>query len=130
MSDSGLPASGSAPAALDPATVRELRRAQAEYDNPSFIGQLVALYRTNAPSRIDQIRHAVASRDGATLGRVAHTLKSNCSMLGATVMADLCAALEERGDKSAFDGAAALVAALDEQLPRVLAALDDLLENG
>ena len=114
---------------LDPATIAQLRRAQAEYGNPSFIRQLVGIYQANAPARVAGIRDAIAARDAATLERVAHTLRSNCAMLGALEMAARCAAIEAHGAAAAFTEAAATAAGLDSELTRVLAALDDLLKG-
>ena len=75
--------------ALDSSVVAGLQRAQIEFGNPEFIAQLVALFQANAPARLARIREAVAAHDGATLGHTAHTLKSNCGMLGARTLAAL-----------------------------------------
>jgi len=108
---------------LDPETVAELRRAQQHCDNPTFIRQLVDLFHQNAPARMVQLREAVARRDAMTLERAAHTLKSNCSMLGAMKMADACARLEEAGGRSAFDEARRVLEDAETEFPRVLEAV-------
>lgn len=113
---------------LDPATVAELRKAQIEYGNPEFIRQLVEIYRANAPKRIEQIRTSIAARDARTLTLVAHTLKSNCAMLGAVAMAQWCARLESCGENSTFDAADAFLAEVDTEFVRVLSALAHLLD--
>jgi HPt (histidine-containing phosphotransfer) domain-containing protein len=112
---------------LDPHTIAELRRARDEYGNPLLIRQLVEIYRTNAPKRIAQFREAIAGADAKMLGLVAHTLKTNCAMLGATGMAAMCATLEEYGEKATFDGATALLEAVESEFEKVLAALAQLL---
>lgn len=112
--------------ALDPATIAELQRVQQEYGNPEFIAQLVALFRANAPARLAHIREAVAARNGATLGHLSHTLKSNCGMLGATQLAEICTRLEAYGDAAACDDAAALVDDAEAELVRVLRELEEL----
>ena len=141
---------------LDPDTITELRRAKADYGNPLLIRQLVEIYRANAPKRIEQLHSAIASGDARSLGLVAHTLKTNCAMLGAIGMAALCATLEQRGDKAALeqksdkatlerdggsatlgqdagkatlDDAAGVLAKLEAEFGRVLAALAQLLEE-
>ena len=111
---------------LDPGIVAELRRAEQHYDNPTFIRQLVDLVRQNAPARMVQLREAVAGRDAMTLERAAHTLKSNCSMLGAMKMADACARLEEAGGRSAFDEARRVLEEAEAEFPRVLEAVAEL----
>jgi len=110
---------------LDASTVAQLRQAQVDYGNPQFIGQLVGIYKKNAPGRVAEIGQAIAARDATRLAHVAHTLKSNCSMLGALRMAAVCNTLEDKGDAADFDGAAALLSDLETELPRVLAALDE-----
>jgi HPt (histidine-containing phosphotransfer) domain-containing protein len=112
--------------ALDPAIVAELRRAQQEVGNPEFIAQLVALFRTNAPARLAHIREAVAARNGAPLGHTSHTLKSNCGLLGARRLAEICARLEAFGDAAACADAAALVDDAEAELARVLRELEEL----
>jgi HPt (histidine-containing phosphotransfer) domain-containing protein len=112
---------------LDPGTIAELRRARVEFDKPLLVRQLVEIYRANAPKRIEQLRGAVAGGDARTLTLVAHTLKTNCAMLGATGMAAMCATLEEYGDRGVFDDAAAVLTRVEAEFERVLAALAQLL---
>ena len=111
---------------LDPNTVGQLRQAQVDCDNPQFMAQLVGIYKKNAPGRVEEIRQAIAARDAAKLAHVAHTLKSNCSMLGALQMAKVCNSLEDLGDAANFDGTDALLADLEAELPRAIAAVDEL----
>jgi HPt (histidine-containing phosphotransfer) domain-containing protein len=58
---------------------------------------------------------------------VAHTLKTNCAMLGATAMAAMCATLEQYGDQATFDDAVAVFGRVETEFERVLAALTQLL---
>jgi len=118
MPDEGL--------ALDPAAIDSLRQLAAESENDLFIGQLVALFAANAPARLESIRQAIAARDAATLERETHTLKSNCSMLGAMRMAGPCQELELMGGRGAFDEAAALLPAAAEEFDRVARAVAGL----
>ncbi len=104
---------------LDPSAIDSLRQLAAGSENGLFIGQLIALFATNAPARLDSIREAIAARDGATLERAAHTLKSNCSMLGAQRMAGHCQSLELMGGRQAFDEAAALLPVATAEFARV-----------
>ncbi|MEI6669508.1 MAG: Hpt domain-containing protein [Acidobacteriota bacterium] len=114
---------------LDPDTIAELRRTKAEYRNPLLIRQLVTIYRTNAPKRVEQLRHAVANADVKELALVAHTLKTNCAMLGALKMAALCATLEESADNGVVDDAARVLAQVEDEFARVLAALTRMLAD-
>ena len=112
---------------LNADTIAELRKATVECRNPLLLRQLVEIYRTNAPKRIDQLRGAIAGGDARTLGLVAHTLKTNCAMLGATAMAAMCATLEAYGESATFNNAAAALALVEGEFERVLAALAQLL---
>ncbi|MCX6544984.1 MAG: Hpt domain-containing protein [Acidobacteria bacterium] len=112
---------------LDPGTITELRRARDECRTPLLIRQLVEIYRSNAPKRIEQLRSAIAGGDARMLAVGAHTLKTNCAMLGAAGMAAMCATLEEFGDHGTLDDAAAVLTQVESEFERVLAALAQLL---
>jgi HPt (histidine-containing phosphotransfer) domain-containing protein len=112
---------------LDPTTIAELRKASADFGNPLLVRQLVNIYRTNAPRRIAQLRNAIAAGDAKTVGLVAHTLRTNCAMLGATAMAARCTTLEAYGERAALTDAAAVLAEAEVEFEKVLAALERLL---
>jgi HPt (histidine-containing phosphotransfer) domain-containing protein len=112
---------------LDAEVVAELRRLDTDSSGTSFLVQLVLLFQTNAPGRMTQIRAAIADRHDETLGRVAHTLKSNCSMLGALRMAEYCDQLETMGERLDFESAAALLPAAEEEFANVAKAVDELV---
>jgi len=112
---------------LDAETVAELRRLDSDSRGTSFLVQLVLLFQTNAPGRMTQIRAAITERHDETLGHVAHTLKSNCSMLGALRMADYCDKLETMGERQDFESAAALLPAAEEEFAKVAKAVDELV---
>lgn len=113
---------------LDPDVIAGLEQLGLESGNVTFISQLVELFRTNAPARLDGIAKAVADRDGRSLESLAHTLKSNCAMLGATRMAVYCRDLEAMGERQAFDEAAALLPVAAEEFARVARAVSALRE--
>ena len=114
---------------LDSGMITELRKAKVEYGNPLLLRQLIEIYRTNAPKRIEQLRGAIAVGDAGMIGLIAHTLKTNCAMLGATAMAAMCATLEECGDKATFDDAVAGLTQVEAEFERVDAALAQLLSE-
>lgn len=108
---------------LDPAIVADLRRARDAFGNPEFIHQLVGLFQTGTPGKLDRVRDALAVGDAATVGQVAHALTSNCGMLGASSMAAACARMEEAASRGDLASAAAAFQEASQQLPAVLAAL-------
>ena len=111
---------------LDPATVADLRRAQDAFGNPDFIRQLVALFQSGTPGKLDKVRDALAAGDAATVERIAHALTSNCGMLGASRMAAAAARMERAASKGDLASAAAAYQDASQQLPAVIAALSQL----
>jgi HPt (histidine-containing phosphotransfer) domain-containing protein len=111
---------------LDPAVVAELRRTQAAFGNPAFISQLLGLFRTRAPGKMDQIREAFAAGDAAAIEQGAHALRSSCGMLGAMGMASAFATMEEAALRADLTAAATAVQDAERELPRVLQALSEV----
>lgn len=111
---------------LDPTIVADLRRARDAFGNPEFISQLVELFQSGTPGKLDRVRDALAAGDGATVGHVAHALTSNCGMLGASRMAAACARMEEAASRGDLASAAAAHQEASQQLPGVLHALSQL----
>jgi HPt (histidine-containing phosphotransfer) domain-containing protein len=75
---------------------------------------------------MERIRHALTAGDAAAVREVAHTLKSNCGMLGATRMADACAQMEDAAARADLAAAADAFIEAEQQLPSVFAALSTL----
>jgi HPt (histidine-containing phosphotransfer) domain-containing protein len=111
---------------LDPAVVAELYRAQDAYGNPAFVRQLVALFRANTPGKMNRIREAIAAQDAGVIEQVAHTLKTNCGMLGARRMAEACARMEDAASRADLTATAAAMEEAERQFPDVLEALSGL----
>ena len=111
---------------LDPAVVAELRRAQGAFGNPEFIRQLAGLFLANTPGKMDRLREAITAGDAAAIREVAHALKSNCGMLGATRMAAACALMEDAAARADLAAAALAFEDASLQLPTVLKALSTL----
>ncbi len=111
---------------LDSTTIESLRRLQEESANPEFLRQLVQIFKTNAPKRLEQIRAAILARDGRLLEHAAHTLKSNCSMLGASRMAAYCFALEGHGERGEFEDARLVMERAEGEFLRVMGEVDAL----
>lgn len=111
---------------LDPAVVADLRRAQDAFGNPAFIRDLVELFRSRTPGKLDQVREALAAGDAASVEQVAHALRSSCGMLGASRMAAAAARMEEAAARGDLAAAAAAFQDTEEQMPGVLEALSAL----
>ncbi|MCU0249929.1 MAG: Hpt domain-containing protein [Vicinamibacterales bacterium] len=111
---------------LDPAVVAELRRAQDAFGKPEFVRQLAGLFLASAPGKMDRIRQAFTAGDAAAIRELAHALKSNCGMLGATRMAGACALMEGAAARADLAAAAAAFRDVERDVPGVLHALSTL----
>jgi CheY-like chemotaxis protein/HPt (histidine-containing phosphotransfer) domain-containing protein len=65
--------------------------------DPAFLREIVTIFLEDTPQHLRDLREAAAARESATLVRVAHTLKSSSSYLGARRLAELCEDLERAG---------------------------------
>jgi len=111
---------------LDPAVVAELRRAQEDFGNPEFIQELVGLFRTRTPEKLDRIRRALDAGDAVAVREVAHSLRSNCGMLGAMAMSGACARMEDAAARGDLAAAGEAFQEAEQHLPLVLEALSAL----
>ncbi len=92
-----------------------------EFDDAdrSMTREVIALFVSDAPRRVQDVSQAYEATDSAALSRAAHALKGAASNVGASALADACFALEQ----ACLDGAlpqdvskqVALVAALSCQ---------------
>lgn len=123
-SQQGLQAAPIAPDAaaapeLDPQQVAMLRGLR----KGALLPQLLRTYGDQVPQQLAGMAAAAAAGDVATLGGVAHSLKSASYSIGATRMGDLCAAIEtaaRQGDNSqGTSQCAALAAAWDRLQPEL-----------
>lgn len=78
---------------IDPAALDELR--SLERDNPGFLRDIVHQFlEEDAPARLAAIRAAYDGAELAQVGREAHGLKNSCSVVGASLMRDICQEIE------------------------------------
>lgn len=106
--------------------VAGLRAAEEDLANPTLIRDLVGLFRKRTPEKLERIRQALAAGDAATVREVAHSLRSNCGMLGAMELAAACGRLEDASARADLQDAAAAFADIEFQLPAVVSALSAL----
>lgn len=89
-----------------------LGRLAEELGNRTIVVTLVETYLTELPERVDELIGAVAAADREVACRVAHTLKSTSSMLGAPLLAELAAEVEQASADAAPDTLVKLVESL------------------
>jgi HPt (histidine-containing phosphotransfer) domain-containing protein len=75
---------------IDKATFEELK----QMSGADFINELIDAFLDEAPSMINQMEIALATKDVEAFRRNAHSLKSNANTFGATELASLAKELE------------------------------------
>jgi CheY-like chemotaxis protein len=98
-SSAGSPSIPDEPAASAPAAMLDQRaldqiRALQRPGAPSVVGRVIQLYLTSTPPLLTAMRAAIAQRNNEAIRQAAHSLKSSSANVGATMLADLCRALE------------------------------------
>ena len=63
-------------------------------DDPADLAEIAGSFLDEAPTLIEAMVKAAAAGDVDTVHRQAHSLKSNARDFGATILAELCQALE------------------------------------
>ena len=77
-----------------------------EPNQPDPLKDLIDLFLKDTRPRLDKMEGALAGKDGAKLGSLAHTLKGSASNLGARRLAALCATLEKQAKAGELQEAA------------------------
>jgi histidine phosphotransfer protein HptB len=107
---------------IDRATYDELR----ESAGSDFIMELVDTFLTEAPTMLDELRHAFAKREADNFRRAAHSLKSNANTFGAHTMGAMARELELGGLAPVVAAGGQPLEALAQEYARVAAALSEL----
>jgi two-component system sensor histidine kinase/response regulator len=79
---------------LDAAVIESLRQLSAP-GQPDVLRDVLQLFLSDAPMRLQAIDAACASGDAAALQRAAHTMKGASGTIGATRLQQACRRLEE-----------------------------------
>ena len=105
--------------ALDEAFVRTLRGSR-----PQFLEKLLNLFAGFAPEAMVQIQSSYHAGDAAAIMRLAHSMKSSGSNIGAARLADQCSSLQQIS-MSGWNAAkiADAILRVEEELTRVMVAI-------
>ena len=114
---------------LDAAAVRDLM-ALAGPENPGFMGELVAAYLKDVPSRIEAIRAGIRAGDAQALRLAAHALKGSSGNSGAQRVQRICRLLELIGISGSVEGAGEHLEALEKEMAGTKAAMEGLSTGG
>jgi HPt (histidine-containing phosphotransfer) domain-containing protein len=107
-------------AAIDPAVLGRLR---VGLDDDEVLAEIVALYSTDAASRVAELELALAAGDAEGLVRTAHTLKGSSSNVGATQVTLLAQRLGDEALDGESDEMHLLVDRLRDEVTRAASAL-------
>ena len=86
--------------------------------------ELIDSFLETAPPLLAKLEHGVVEGNAAEVRAAAHTIKSSSNDFGATLLAELCQALEDMGKSATLAGAAELAARVEAEYARVAAALE------
>jgi signal transduction histidine kinase/CheY-like chemotaxis protein/HPt (histidine-containing phosphotransfer) domain-containing protein len=118
----GRPAAREIPSSLEESLDRAVLEAVLPPDPDlrlPLLADVLTIFRSETPTRLDAIRQAIESGDTSELIGLAHSLKSSCHGLGASRMSALCAALELHGRSGFLAGAGAALRQLTEEFERI-----------
>ncbi|MDH6137590.1 signal transduction histidine kinase/DNA-binding response OmpR family regulator/HPt (histidine-containing phosphotransfer) domain-containing protein/HAMP domain-containing protein [Kitasatospora sp. MAA4] len=107
---------------LDAGTVQRL----VESLTPAFAAEVIGAFLEDSPALLATIGSAIPAGDPDEVHRAAHTLRSNATTFGATVLAALCADLEHRAAQGALAEAAPVVPRIETEYRRCRKALERL----
>ena len=79
---------------LDPAVVESLRQLTPSGE-PDVLHQVLTLFLSEVPKKIDALRAAVAAGDVVAVQRIAHSLKGSSGNIGAGALYDVCRRLDD-----------------------------------
>ena len=81
---------------IDAEVIESLKELGGE-DDPGLFQELVDVFLTDTPPRLEAMTEAVANGDAEALMTAAHSLKSSAANMGALHLSALCRQLEAQG---------------------------------
>jgi CheY-like chemotaxis protein len=115
-------------AVLDRATLQDLLSlVGGEFDK---LAMLIDSFLQDAPQLLAELDRSIASGDASGVRRVAHSLKSNGTDLGALTFSSLCKELEMLGKSGELEGAVELAARIKAEFEQARAALAAIEHEG
>lgn len=94
-----------------------------EEGEPDIVVEVIDLFLSNAPPKIEQMRQGVLEGDAKKIERASHALRGDAGQFGATDLASACALLEARARTGSLLEAQSLFADLETKFKRVEIAL-------
>ncbi|MBD2033806.1 response regulator [Leptolyngbya sp. FACHB-321] len=107
---------------LNPKALQDLQE-MAGADAAEFVLEVIDCYCDHTPKQLQAMRVALVQEDAATLHRAAHTLKASSASVGASLLSQLCQALEHLTNAQIPAEAETYLAKIEVESDRVQAAL-------
>ena len=95
-------------------------------DDPAMLAEFFDVFTRSVPGQVENMRTAQEAGDLANLRIAAHSCKSNARDLGALVLADLCATLEDQSRSGKLVDPVGQIALIDAEATRAVEALNGL----
>lgn len=112
---------------LDPDAIDNIRSLGPD-DGQGFLREIVAIFLTDTPTRMDDMQKALQAGDAAAYGRAAHSIKGSSANLGAVAMKRAAEGAEQLS-KTGLAGAAEALAAMRLEFIQTRGALEELLAD-
>ncbi len=98
-------------------------------DDPDMIKEMLQDYRVSAGKTATELRAAYQTGQWVTVGSLAHKLKSSSRSVGALVLGELCAEMEQAGKNNDAKALVELLPSFDAEMAKVAAYLASLHEK-
>jgi HPt (histidine-containing phosphotransfer) domain-containing protein len=110
---------------LDMRILNDLRELGGE-DDPALITELIGIFLSDAPLRLQEISRGLSRGDLAIVERAAHTLKSSSANIGAIGLSRLCREMEELARERKLEPIPSIFARSQHVMSTVQSALEGL----
>lgn len=116
------------PEDLDPAPLHDLEMLGRK-GGKDMLGRVAGLFLDNSPALLEAVRAGIAGEDADAVRLAAHTLKSSSATLGATALAERCAALESHAREGRIGEVRDALGGLESDYDRASQAVMALLQR-
>ncbi len=113
--------------AVDGAAIARLR--EIADGDLTFLKEVFGAYQTDTAKRLVDLRSALATGDAKGMRRTAHTIQGSSLNVGAENLTTYCRQLERIAESGKLDGAAELIARIEQESKRVEAALSGFMQG-
>jgi HPt (histidine-containing phosphotransfer) domain-containing protein len=113
-------------AVLDPAVIETLRKLTPPGE-PDVLEEILRMFLTEVPPRLDRLRNAWAAGNIEGVRRAAHSLKGSAGNIGANRLYAVCRQLDDQGKTGDLSAATELIDALGVEFGKVEAEIHRLI---